>query len=98
METSKSFGKLRRPKRKRMQLYLLNDDKNSFQYVIRVLTSVLPLCNSLRAEQIARLVDTSGECEIYSGFPPEIYLLYANLQKLGLTAQIRQYNNKNKKL
>ena len=97
MEISKLSGKLRRRRRKRMQLYLLNDDRNSFQYVIKALTSMLPLCNSLQAEQIAGLVHESGECEIYSGFPPEIYLLYASFQKSGLKVQIRRYN-KNKKL
>ena len=89
METSKLFGKSPRRRRKRMQLYLLNDDENSFEYVIQALTTLLPKCNTLRAEQIAVSVDTSGECDIFSGFAPEIYILYAHFQKMGLQVQIR---------
>ena len=74
-----------------MQLYLLNDEENSFEYVIQSLTTLLPICNTLRAEQIAVTVDTAGECSIYSGFAPEIYLLYAHFQKLGLGVQIREF-------
>tara|TARA_R110001583_G_scaffold138466_2_gene290076 strand:- start:1533 stop:1772 length:240 start_codon:yes stop_codon:yes gene_type:complete len=79
-----------------MQLYLLNDDYNSFEYVIELLTTLLPMCNKLQAEQIAILVDGHGECSIYSGFAPEIYLLYAHFQKVGLTVQIREYKSKQK--
>ena len=90
MEISKLFGKSPRRRRKRMQLYLLNDDYNSFDHVIQSLTTLLPTCNTLRAEQIAVTVDTADECSIYSGFAPEIYLLYAHFQKLGLNVQIRE--------
>ena len=34
--------------------------------------------------------DNNNECNIYSGFAPEIYILYANLQKIGLKVQIRE--------
>jgi len=90
METSKLFGKSPRRRRTRMQLYLLNDENNSFDYVIQSLTTLLPICNTLRAEQMAVTVDTVGECSIYSGFAPEIYILYAHFQKLGLSVQIRE--------
>jgi ATP-dependent Clp protease adapter protein ClpS len=79
-----------------MQLYLLDDDKNSFQFVIASLTTLLPLCNSLRAEQIAMIVHNNGECSIYQGFAPEIYVLYAAFQKVGLTVQIREYKSNTK--
>jgi ATP-dependent Clp protease adapter protein ClpS len=94
MGTSKSSGntKKRRPRRKRMNLYLLNDNKNSFEYVIESLKSYVPMCNSLRAEQIAMIVHNTGECSIYSGFAPEIYLIYTAFQKSGLLVQIREYN------
>jgi ATP-dependent Clp protease adapter protein ClpS len=98
METSKSSGniKKRRPRRKRMHLYLLNDDINTVDYVIEILSSVIPMCNSLRAEQIAMIVHNVGECNVYSGFPPAIYLLYVKLTKAGLNAQIREYKPKRK--
>ena len=94
MGTSKSSGntKKRRPRRKRMNLYLLNDDKNSFDYVIEALKTYVPMCNLLRAEQIAMIVHNTGECSIYSGFAPEIYLIYTAFQKSGLLVQIREYN------
>lgn len=79
-----------------MQLYLLDDNENSFDYVIQSLITLLPMCNTLRAEQIAILVDGNGECSIYSGFAPEIYMLYATFQKLGLQVQIREYKPKRK--
>ena len=72
--------------------YLLNDDTNSFEYVITSLTTFLPMCNVLRAEQIAMIIHNSGECNVYSGFAPEIYILYTHFQKAGLNAQIREYN------
>ena len=79
-----------------MELYLLNDDINSFDYVMTSLTLLLPMCNSLRAEQIAMIVHNTGECHIYSGFSPEIYMIYAAFQKYGLTVQIREYKSKRK--
>ena len=96
METSKSSGKLRKPRRKRMNLYLLNDDKNSFEYVIESLRQFVPMCNALRAEQIAMIVHNTGECSIYSGFAPEIYMIYTAFQKSGISVQIREYKPKRK--
>ena len=95
MEISKLFGKSPRRRRKRMYLYLMDDSINSFDNVIEILCAFLPMCNSLRAEQIAMIVHNTGECSIYSGFAPEIYMLYAVFQKHGLTVQIREFN-KNK--
>ena len=92
MEISKSSGSTRRRRRKRMNLYLKNDDKNSFDYVMQSLMSFLPMCNILRAEQIAMIVHNTGECSIYSGFAPEIYLIYTAFQKSGLDVEIREYN------
>ena len=67
----------------------MDDNVNSFDYVIHVLSSMLPMCNSLRAEQIARLVHDSGECHIHTGYPPSIYILYAQLQKTGLSIKLK---------
>jgi ATP-dependent Clp protease adapter protein ClpS len=92
METSKSTGRIRKPRRKKLSLYLINDSIHSFEYVIDVLTDLLPMCNKLRAEQIAIITNGSNECQIYTGFPPAIYLLHARLQKAGLTVQIRDYS------
>jgi len=78
-----------------MSLYLMNDEINSFEYVISTLCRLLPMCNTLQAEQIAILVHESGECHIYRGFPPNIYTIYAQLQKEGLTVKIKLDKNEN---
>ena len=78
-----------------MSLYLMNDNENSFDFVIHMLQQTLPMCNSLRAEQIAQLVHKSGECHIHSGFPPEIYMIFARLQKAGLTVNLKLDKNEN---
>jgi len=96
METSKSSGSIKRPRRKRMKLYLLNDNENSFEYVMQSLQSFIPMCNSLRAEQIAMIVHNAGECCIFSGFSPDIYVIYTAFQKAGLSVQIREYKSKRK--
>lgn len=67
----------------------MNDDVNSFDYVIAIITSYFPSYNALQAEQIARIVHTAGKCKIYSGFAPDIFLLYAKLQKSGLNIEIK---------
>jgi len=72
-----------------MSLYILNDGVNSFDYVIHILTKCIPMCNSLRAEQIARLVHDSGECKVHEAFPPTIYLIYAQLTKAGLSVKLK---------
>jgi len=92
MEISKLFGNIKRRRRKRLFLYLLNDDKNSFNYVLEALTTYVPMCNSLRAEQIAMIAHNTGQCCIYSGFAPDIYFIYAHLQKNGLQVQVRDTN------
>ena len=92
MENSKSNGniKRRRPRRKRYTIHILNDDINSFQYVIETLKTTIPMCNYLQAEQMAMLIHEGGSCDVYSGFTPEVYIIYAQLQKSGLSVQIKQ--------
>ena len=95
MEILKSSGSLSpAKKRKRVYLYLLNDEYNEMSYVMHCLQSTLPLCNSLRAEQLVTIVHNTGECLIYSSLNPAIYVMYAQLQKLGLQADIRYSKTK----
>jgi len=93
METSKSNIPSKRKRRKRLSLHLIDDDIHSFEYVNYMLTHLLPLCNTLRAEQLALITHNTGECQIYTGFAPEIYLVYAAFQKSGLDISLREYNN-----
>jgi len=89
METSGSFGITRRKRRKRLYLYLINDEYNTFDIVIYALQNVLPSCNVLLAEQFAQIVHNVGEVNLYSGFGNDVYIKYAQLQKLGLNVDIR---------
>ena len=89
METSGSFGSTRRKRRKRLHLYLIDDDFNSFDNVIYALQTVLPDCNALLAEQMAMITHNAGKAELYSGFGNDVYIKYAQLQKLGLNVDIR---------
>jgi len=89
MEISGSFGTTRRKRRKRLHLYLIDDDFNSFDNVIYSLQQVLPMCNALQAEQMAMIVHNAGKAEIYSGFGNDVYIKYAQLQKLGLNVDIK---------
>ena len=89
METSGSFGTTRRKRRKRLHLYLIDDDYNTFDNVIYSLQNVLPMCNALTAEQMAMIVHNVGQVEIYSGFGNDVYIKYAQLQKLGLNVDIK---------
>ena len=89
METSGSFGTTRRKRRKRLYLYLIDDDYNTFENVMYALQTVLPDCNSLLAEQIAMITHNAGQAELYSGFGNDVYVKYARLQKLGLNVDIK---------
>ena len=97
METSKSTTPTPRKRRKRLSLYLLNDNHHSFQYVNNVLITLLPMCNTLRAEQIATLVHGTGECQIHSGFAPEIFIIYAKFRDSGLTIDLRDHTKTKRK-
>ena len=67
-----------------MQLYLLNDSVNSFEYVVECLHNHIPLCNQIRATQMAVTADAAGICPIYSGGEQEVYMMYGLLRKCGL--------------
>jgi len=94
MAKSKSTGRTKKPRRKKLSLYLLNDSIHSHEYVINTLTILMPLCNRLRAEQIALLTHNTGECAIYKGFQPEIFILFAQFQEAKLKVQLRDYTVK----
>lgn len=95
METSGSIGITpKRHRRKRIYLYLLNDDYNTMEYVMKSLMVLLPMCNSLRAEQLAMITHNNGECLIHTSLSSSIYVMYAQLQKLGLKVDIRYTKTK----
>ena len=90
--------KKRRRRQKKIELYLVNDSMNSFQYVIDVLSNTLPDCTSIRAEQLATITHHNGHCHIYTGKSPEVYYIQTILIKNGLHVITRLANtdtNKN---
>ena len=87
MDISKLLTSLSR--KKKYSIFLLNDNINSFDYVIHILSQTMPLWTKYRAEQAALIIHNVGELEVRSGYPPEICLLYATLHKSGLTVDIR---------
>lgn len=80
-----------RKRRKRITLFLYNDEYNSVEYVIEVLSRFLPKCNKLKAEQLAILAHNQGCIEICSGFSPEIYQIQANLVRVGLIVETNNF-------
>ena len=67
----------------------MNDNYNSFEYVTKVLQSILGH-NMYQAEQCAMITHNAGQCLVHSAFPKEAYLLFDILQKHGLTVKLTQ--------
>jgi hypothetical protein len=61
------------------------------QYVIDTLSSVIPGCNTLKAESIAVIVHNKGKCQIYHGNLKESIYLYAQLIKYGLHVSVQWF-------
>tara|TARA_Y100001937_G_C7090070_1_gene317253 strand:- start:526 stop:780 length:255 start_codon:yes stop_codon:yes gene_type:complete len=78
-------------RRKRITLYLYNDEFNSFDYVTQVLSKYIPNCNIIRAEQLAVLAHNKGCIKICTGFSPEIYQIQANLIRHHLLVETENY-------
>lgn len=70
------------------KLVLLNDNHNTFEHVIDVLSTVMGF-ESSRSEQIAILVHTKGKCNIKEGPYREILPYYTGLKEQGLTVEIQ---------
>jgi len=75
------------PRRKRIYLYLYNDDYNAVTYVDHILRSA---CNKnpIVSTQIIHVVEATGKCQVMSGFEPTIFNIYAALAKAGLNVKL----------
>ena len=82
---------MKKRRRKKIELTLMNDDYNTFTSVISGLQSYLPECSVIRAEQIAQIVHTKGKCSIFKGFGPEAFLIQSQLIKRGLLVESKVY-------
>ena len=76
-------------RRKRLHLYLLNDDENTFEHVTSTLMNSCDH-NYFQACQCAHLVHTTGRAEVKSGFVPEIFAIYLQLTLFGLNVELRK--------
>ena len=83
METSKSSGKLKKPRRKRIYVHLINDNVNDVEYVVKCLMTVCGQ-NYYQAHQCALITHNTGNSIVDSGFHPEIIYVYLSLMKCGL--------------
>jgi len=81
--TSKSSSSKTRVK----SLFLINDDFNSFDYVVDCLTAI---CDHeiIQAEQCALLTHYKGSCEIVSGEITDLEPLREDLALYGLNVEI----------
>jgi len=81
--------KQKRQRRKRLHLYLLNDDTNSVDYVVNLL---MYLCNhnAFQAEQCALITHSNGKCHIYSSLNgSEMMVIYGTFLKAGLNVELK---------
>lgn len=78
-------------------LFLKNSDDISFEHVIAVLTTVFERVNSLRAEQIALLTHTTGECQVTSGKEQNMKVIQTLLEGYNLKTEVRKKSDRFKK-
>ena len=82
-----STSKLKSSKINNKSLFLINDDFNSFDYVVDCLTAI---CDheTIQAEQCALLTHYKGSCEIAMGENADLELLREDLVLYGLNVEI----------
>jgi ATP-dependent Clp protease adapter protein ClpS len=69
---------------RKYELFLFNDDVNTMEHIVESLHDNIPLCNRLRAEQMATTAEAVGMCRIYSGLEVDVFFMYSTLRKCGL--------------
>ena len=82
-----STSKQKSSKINNKSLFLINDDFNSFDYVVDCLTAI---CDheTIQAEQCALLTHYKGSCEIAMGENADLELLREDLVLYGLNVEI----------
>ena len=85
-ESSKSRPKSK-SKIKVKSLFLINDDYNSFDYVVDCLTAICDH-NPIQAEQCALLTHYKGSCEILLGNNDNLLPIQEDLALYGLNVEI----------
>ena len=86
-ESSKSTPKSSEIRIKVKSLFLINDDYNSFDYVVDCLTAICDH-DSIQAEQCALLTHYKGSCEIMLGDNDSLLPVQEDLSLYGLNVEI----------
>ena len=86
-ESSKSRPKASKSKIKVQSLFLINDDYNSFDYVVDCLTAICDH-DPIQAEQCALLTHYKGSCEIMLGDNDSLLPVQEDLNLYGLNVEI----------
>ena len=86
-ESSKSTSKASESKIKVKSLFLINDDYNSFDYVVDCLTAICDH-DPIQAEQCALLTHYKGSYEIMLGDNDDLLPVQEDLSLYGLNVEI----------
>ena len=86
-KSSKFTPKASENKIKVKSLFLINDDYNSFDYVVDCLTAICDH-DSIQAEQCALLTHYKGSCEIMLGDNDDLLPVQEDLSFYGLNVEI----------
>ena len=86
-ESSKSTPKMSDRKIKVKSLFLINDDYNSFDYVVDCLTAICDH-HPIQAERCALLTHYKGSCEIMLGDNDDLLPVQEDLALYGLNVEI----------
>jgi len=70
------------------KLYLIDDNINSFKYVVFCLVNIIPEYNVIRAEQVAQLVHYNGRCCITTGNDTDLWEYWLALKSKNLSVEI----------
>jgi ATP-dependent Clp protease adaptor protein ClpS len=85
---------LKKSKRGKYQVILLNDNRNTFDHVIDCL---IESCghNEFQAHQCALIVHNAGRCAVCIDSYDQCYAVYEYLIKSKLKAKLEKYDTKN---
>jgi len=86
-KTSDSSKRAPKNKVKLKSLMLIDDDYNTFDYVIDCLEAICDH-DSLQAEQCAVLTHYTGECEIKVGLEEDLEMFRQDLSIYGLNVEV----------
>lgn len=76
-------------RKKQYTVTVMNDDHNTFDFVIELLQEVCGH-NYLQAVQCTHLIDSKGYCDVFTDNPEIATQIYESLAKEGLTVTLKK--------